>query len=110
MRNIRIYRNAECAKCARYAAAHRFFDWLGHIEVSTTTPRTGALVPGEVVVEKLDSGEILRGADAFAEICRQIPAYALFRLLLRVPAARAFVDRDMKGCNGNACAVAPRHH
>jgi hypothetical protein len=110
MRNIRIYRNAECAKCARYAAVHRFFDWLGHVEVSTATPRTGALVPGEVVVEKLDSGEILGGADAFAEICRQIPVYAPFRLLLRVPAFHAFVDRDMGGCDGKACAIAPRRH
>jgi hypothetical protein len=109
MRNIRIYRNAECAKCARYAAAHRFFDWLGRVEVSTATPRTGALVPGEVVVEKLVNGEILRGAEAFAEICRQIPAYAPLRLLLRVPAIRAFVDRDMSGCGGEACAIAPRH-
>ena len=105
MKTIRIYRNPDCAKCARYAAAHRLFDWLGRVELSTGAPRTGALRMGEVVVEKLDNGAILRGGEAFAEICRQIPAYAPLRILLRVPAIRAFVDRDMSGCGGKSCAV-----
>jgi hypothetical protein len=108
MKFIRIYRNPDCAKCARYAATHRFFDWLGRVDLSTESPRTGALRLGEVVVEKLDTGAILRGAEAFTEICRNIPFYAPFRLLLRVPAFRAFVDRDMSGCGGAACTIEPR--
>jgi len=108
MHRIRIYRNPNCAKCARYAAAHRLFDWRGRVDVSTATPRTGALRMGEVVVEKLNSGAILRGAEAFAEICRQIPAYAVFRPLLRLRAFRAFMDRDMSGCGGTACSVETR--
>ena len=108
MKSIRIHRNPDCAKCARYAAAHRLFDWLGRVDVSTESPRTGALRLGEVVVEKLGTGTILRGADAFAEICRNIPLYAPFRLLLRVPAFRAFVDRDMSGCGGKACGAEAR--
>ena len=108
MQRIRIYRNPDCAKCARYAAAHRFFDWMGRVDVSTKPPKTGALRMGEVVVEKLNSGTILRGAEAFAEICRQIPAYAPFRPLLRLRAFRAFVDRDMSGCGGSACSAETR--
>jgi hypothetical protein len=110
MKSIRIYRNPDCAKCARYAAAHRFFDWLGRVDLSTESPRTGALRLGEVVVEKLDTGVILRGAEAFGEICRNIPFYAPFRLLLRVPAFWEFVDRDMSGCGGAACTIEPRRH
>jgi hypothetical protein len=105
MKSIRIYRNPDCAKCARYAAAHRFFDWAGRVEISTQTPRTGALRLGEVVVETLDTGAILRGAEGFAEICRAIPLYAPLRILLRVPAFRALVDRDMRGCEDKACSV-----
>jgi hypothetical protein len=107
MEHIRIYRNPECAKCARYAAAHQFFDWLRRVEVSTATPPTGPLRLGEVVVEKLDNGAILRGAAAFAEICRHIPAYAPFRLLLRLPAIRAFAEREMSGCDGQSCGIEP---
>jgi hypothetical protein len=75
------------------------------VEVSTTTPRTGPLRLGEVVVERLDDGRILRGAEAFREICRRIPAYAPFLLLLRVPAVRAFAEREMTGCDGAACGL-----
>ena len=105
MSQIRIYRNPDCAKCARYARVHQSLDWLHRVEGSTATPRTGPLRLGEVVVEKLDDGRILRGADAFREICLQIPAYAPFLLLLRLPAVRAFADREMTGCNGEACGL-----
>jgi hypothetical protein len=105
MTRIRIYRHPDCPKCARYARAHEALDWLHHVEVSTKTPRSGALRLGEVVVEKLDDGRVLRGADAFREICRQIPAYAPFLLLLRLPAVHAFAEREMTGGNGAACEL-----
>lgn len=103
MRQIRIYRHPDCPKCARYARMHQRLDWRRRVEVSTATPKTGPLRLGEVVVEKLGDGRILQGADAFEEICRSIPAYAPFRLLLRLPAVRAFAEREMTGCNGRVC-------
>lgn len=105
MRQIRIYRHPDCPKCARYARVHQLLDWLHRVEVSTTTPKSGPLRLGEVVVEKLDDGRILRGAGAFEEICRRIPAYGPFLLLLRLPAVRAFAEREMTGCNGAACGL-----
>lgn len=103
MRQIRIYRHPDCPKCARYARTHQRLDWRHRVEVSTATPKTGPLRLGEVVVERLADGRIFRGADAFEEICRRIPAYAPFRVLLRLPAVRAFVEREMTGCNGQVC-------
>jgi len=105
MRQIRIYRHPDCPKCARYARFHQLLDWLHQVEVSTTTQKTGPLRLGEVIVEKLDNGRILKGAEAFEEICRRIPAYAPFLLLLRLPAVHAFAEREMTGCNGQACEL-----
>lgn len=105
MRQIRIYRHPDCPKCARYARVHQSLDWLHRVEVSTRTPKTGPLRLGEVVVEKLADGRMLHGAAAFEEICRRIPVYAPFLLLLRLPAVRAFAEREMTGCNGPACGL-----
>jgi hypothetical protein len=108
MTRIRIYRHPDCPKCARYARVHQALDWLHRVDVSTKMPKTGALELGEVVVEKLEDGRVLTGADAFREICRQIPAYAPFLLLLRLPAVRAFAEREMTGCTGEACEIPVR--
>ena len=109
MRAIRIYRNPDCAKCARYARMHERLDWLGRVKVSTgLPPGYRPLLPGEVVVQRLVDGELLHGAAAFAEICRQIPAYALLRPLLLIPALRRAVDREMAGCDGAACVLPTR--
>src|SRR5690348_16482394 len=105
MRLIRIYRNPGCAECARYAHMHERLDWLGRIENSTTTPASGPLAMGEVVVEELATGRLLHGAEALALICRQIPAYAPLRLLLKIPALRRAADREMAGCNDGSCEL-----
>lgn len=60
---------------------------------------------GEVVVEHHGSGRILRGAEAFGAICRQVPAYFLLLPLLWIPAFRRFVDRQLRGCEGDVCAL-----
>jgi len=75
------------------------------VDISTETPRSGALRLGEVVVEALGSGRILGGADGIELICRHIPAYAPFRLLFLVPAFRRYVEKDMGGCDGDVCAI-----
>ncbi len=108
MKQIRIYRNPACAKCGRYARMHERFDWFGRIENSTATPPTGLLAMGEVVVEEIGSGRILRGAEALARISREIPAYAPLLLLLKLPAVRRAVDREMSGCGGESCELPAR--
>lgn len=105
MKRIRIYRNPACAKCARYARMHERLDWFGRIENSTATPPTGPLAMGEVVVQQLATGRVFRGAEGLALICREIPAYAPFLLLLKIPALRRAADKEMAGCNDGSCGL-----
>jgi hypothetical protein len=105
MKRIRVYRNPDCARCARFATAHRFLDWLDRVDASTDTPKTGPLRLGEVVVEDLATGRIIRGAQGIELIARNIPAYAPMRLLLKVPAFRRYVDKEVSGCGGDACSI-----
>jgi hypothetical protein len=102
---IRLYRHADCAKCARYARLHRRLDWLGRFEDSTGVSPVGPLQPGEVVVQDLRSGETCRGAAGFTLLCRQIPAYWPLLPLLRIPAVRRRVEHEFNGCAGNGCAL-----
>ncbi len=108
MKMIRVYRNAHCAKCARFARVGHFFDWLDRMDDSTETPKTGPLRLGEVVVEELSSGRILKGAEGIELIFRNIPAYAPFRLLFRVPSFRRYVEKEVSGCEGNACEISSK--
>lgn len=105
MKTIVIYRNPDCAKCARIGRIHKFFDWLGRVEVSTETPRIGPMQPGEIAVEDLRTGEILQGVPAVRRIFRQIPAYLPFLPLLSMPAIARRVDRDVRGCTDGSCAL-----
>ena len=98
MKAIRLYRHPNCAKCARISKVHQFFDWRDRLEVSTATPKTGALRLGEIVIEDLASGRVFRGADAFALLCRTIPLYRPIGALLRLSSFRRYVDKEMSGC------------
>lgn len=106
MKTVRIYRNPDCATCAAYARMHERLDWLGRIETSTATPpgRT-PLRLGAVVVEDLRDGSLHEGADAFAVIARQIPAYWLLLPLLKIRALRARVDGEMRGACNDRCEL-----
>ena len=97
MKRIRVYRNPRCAKCARFAKVGHFLDWFDRVDLSTETPKTGPLRLGEVVVEEFESGRIFGGANGMELIWRNIPAYAPFRLLLKLPAFRRYVDREVAG-------------
>src|SRR5258708_5121402 len=97
MTRIRIYRNPDCARCEKIARIHKRLDWANRIELSVSPPRTGPLTLGDIVVENLSSGEILIGFDAFAAICRAIPAYFLFRLLVFFRPFRRYVAREISG-------------
>jgi hypothetical protein len=105
MKTIRVYRNGHCATCARFAKVAHFFDWLDRVDLSTDTPKTGPLRVGEVVVEELSSGRILRGAEGIDLVWRNIPAYAPFRLLLRIPAFRRYLEKNVNGEANNSCEV-----
>jgi hypothetical protein len=110
MKRIRIHRNPHCAKCARYARLHARLDWFGRVENSTAVPPTGPLAMGEVVVQDLRSGRLLRGVTAARRIAAEVPLYAPLRLLLRIPAVARAVEREMSGCNdGAACELPPKH-
>jgi hypothetical protein len=106
MKTVRVYRNPDCPACARYARMHQRLDWLDRVDVSTRTPDNRLpLRLGEVVVEDLRSGLLREGADAFALLARQVPAYWLLLPLLRVPAVRRRVDREMRGACDETCEV-----
>ena len=105
MATVRLYRHPDCPRCARYARWHRRLDWLHRFEDSTGTSPVGPLRLGEVVVQDLRRGATLRGAAAFALLCRQIPAYWPLLPLLRIPALRSRVEREFSGCSGASCAL-----
>ena len=105
MAAIRLYRHADCAKCAGYARLHHRLDWLNRFEDSTGMSSVGPLRLGEVVVQDLRSGTTLRGAAGFTLLCRQIPAYWPLLPLLRIPAVRRRVEREFSGCTDNGCAL-----
>jgi hypothetical protein len=102
---IRLYRHPQCQRCARFARWHRRLDWLGRFEDCTLTPPPGPLRMGEVMVEDLRSGRMLRGAGGFALLCRQIPAYWLLLPALMLPHVRRGIDREWSGCAGDRCDV-----
>ncbi len=105
MKTVRVYRNPNCPKCARYAAWHDRLDWLDRVETSTATPATGALAMGEVVVEDLSDRTIHQGADGFALLARQVPLYWPLLPLLHVPGLRRRVDRELRGACDTTCEI-----
>ncbi len=105
MKRITVYRNPYCEKCRKFARMHQTFDWLHRVEMSTETPPTGPLQMGEIVVEDHKTGDIIRGVDAVRRIAREIPIYAPFRLLLRIPAVARYVDKDVRGCADGSCEL-----
>lgn len=112
MKIVRVYRHPDCARCARYARRHRRLDWLDRVEVSTRTPSGHRpLRLGEVVFEDLRDGRLLQGAEGFALLCRQVPAYWPLLALLPISAVRRSVERDLAGdCDGGACAIPDGEH
>jgi len=105
MKTVRVYRNPNCPKCARYAAWHECLDWLDRVETSTAVPVTGALAMGEVVVEDLRDGVIHEGAEGFALLARQVPLYWPLLPLLHIPGIRRRVDRELHGACDTACGI-----
>lgn len=105
MATVRLYRHPDCARCARFARWHRRLDWLRRFEDSTGLSPVGPLRMGEVVVLDLRHDTALHGADGFALLCRQIPAYWPLLPLLRIPALRRRVEREFTGCTDASCSL-----
>ena len=62
-----------------------------------------------MVVQELESGQVLQGVAAARRIAAEIPLYAPFRLLLLIPAIARAADREMSGCkDGSACELPPK--
>lgn len=103
MKTIRVYCHPGCARCARHSRWHRRLDWLDRVETSTATPHGhDPLRVGEVVVEDLRDFTLHEGVDAFALLAREVPLYRPLLALLRFPALRAAVERDMRGARDAA--------
>jgi hypothetical protein len=106
MASIRLYRNPQCPRCARLARLHRRLDWLHRFEDSTEASPRGPLRMGQIVVQDLRSGATLGGAQGFALLCRQIPAYWPMLPFLRIPVVGRWIERETGGCNGEVCGSA----
>jgi hypothetical protein len=87
------------------ARVHRLFDWFSRVAVVTTTPPTGSLQMGEIIVEDLSTGRFSAGVKGLKLICRQIPLYWLVLPLLWIPAVRARADREARGCTNASCQI-----
>ena len=105
MSAIRLYRNPDCGKCARIAQVHHRLDWLHRFEDSTEVSPLGPLRLGQIVVQDLRNGVAHGGAEGFALLCRQIPAYWPLLPLLWVRPFRRYVERETGGCEDGSCAL-----
>lgn len=105
MKIIRLFRNSACAKCAGYTRMHHRLDWLNRFEDSTGTSPLGALRIGEIAVQDLRTGETLKGAECFRLVCHHIPLYWLMLPLFYLPSFRAYIEREVSGCNDHSCHI-----
>lgn len=99
MKKIRLYHNQNCSDCARLARLTQALDWLDRVEISTEVPPTGALGLGEIAVQELRSGEVFLGIAATRAVCRQVPAYFLYRAVTRAAVRLEWVIADYRARN-----------
>jgi len=106
MKTVRVYRNPDCARCAGYARWHERLDWLDRVETSTQMPPGRApLQLGEVIVGDLRDGSLHEGADGFALLARQVPAYWPLLPLLPIARVRRRIEREMRGACDETCGL-----
>jgi hypothetical protein len=99
VKTIRLYRHPDCHKCARLARRHQRLDWLRRLEVTTDMPPTGPLRMGEIAVQDLRTGALMKGADCFELLFRHIPAYWPLLPLLHIPFVREHAQREASGAD-----------
>ena len=105
MRRITIFHHPDCGRCHRIARVHKFFDWLGRVRISTAIPPTGPLQPGEIAVRNDRTGETLQGVRAVRLVAGTIPAYLPVLPLLYLPPVARWVERSVRPCKDESCAV-----
>lgn len=84
---------------------HHRLDWLNRFEDSTDIPPCGPLRMGEIAVQRLDTGALLKGIACFRMLCRQIPAYWLILPFTYLPPIRTRIEQDIGGCSDGACEI-----
>ena len=73
---------------------------------SDWTPQGHAsLRMGEVIVEDLRDFTLHEGADGFALLAHQVPAYWPLLALLPIPPVRRAVEREMRGACDDSCEL-----
>jgi hypothetical protein len=106
MKTIRVHRNPDCPKCARYARWHLRLDWLDRVETSTATPQGHApLRIGEVIVEDRRDFTLHESAAAFALLAHAVPACWPLLALLPIASVRRAVEREMRGACDQSCGL-----
>ena len=99
MKTIRLYRHPDCRKCARLARRCQKLDWLGRLEVSSEAPAAGPLRLGEIAVQDLRTGALMKGVDCFELLFRNIPFYWPLLPLLHLPVVREYAQREAAGAD-----------
>lgn len=108
MKRITIFHHPDSGKCRRIARVHKFFDLLGRVRISAAIPLTGPLQPGEIAVRDACSGETLQGVRAVRLIAGSIPAYLPLLPLPYLPAVEHRLERSVRPCEDESCAVPVR--
>ena len=105
MKRITLHRHPDCVRCGKMARVHGVFDWLGRVECTTAEPKTGPLKLGEIAVEDVRTGRIIRGIHAVRAVARNIPAYWPLLPLLYVPPIARRMDAEVRGCEDGKCGL-----
>ena len=80
-------------------------DWLGRVALSTANSPLGEVPAGHIVVVDARSNRIFTGIYATRKVCLQVPLFFLYGLVLFLPPIRKIVQKDDRGCNGDACEI-----
>ena len=95
MKTVRLYRNPDCPRCARYAARHHRLDWLDRFEDSVDPPATGPVRKGRIAIQDLRTGRYFHDADGFDFLFSQIPVYWPLRALTWLPGVRRKLEGEL---------------
>ncbi len=102
---ITLYHNSECPDCERQAGRTEKLDWLGRVAVTAGDSPIGPVPVGEIVVVDNRTDKVYTGIFATRIVCKQVPVYFLFGLLLYIPPIRQVFGRNKQGCNSEACEI-----
>jgi hypothetical protein len=105
MNKLTLFYNPSCNDCEKLARITTKLDWLNCVSISTATPLSGVLSPGEIAILEHSSGKYFTGVYATRKVSLNVPAYYLYGLLLFIPFIKKIVSKNKVGCNGDTCDV-----